>query len=100
MSRVYALFTTVVLIGGCAGAVAPPRSPSRTAEPGVSWTIRIGRPGGDAHDVCRSDTGGTCIIGASTSGSPRVAAVSVYLHPGRVPATFSGAVLIGFVDGP
>jgi hypothetical protein len=100
MSQVYTLLVVLVLIGGCAGAVAPPRSPGRAADPGVSWRISTGSPSGDADDVCSSDSGGRCIIEPSTSASPRIAAVSVYLHPGHLPATFSGAVLIEFVEGP
>jgi hypothetical protein len=100
MSYGCALVVTLVWLGGCAGAVAPPRSPSRTAEPGISWRIGMGPPGGYVDDICRSDRDDPCIVAASTAGSPRVAGVSVYLHPGDLRATFTGSVLIEFVDGP
>jgi hypothetical protein len=81
---------------GCAGAVAR-LSQTTPSEPRVSWRMRSGPLGGDGTEICRSDMPGPCVVQASTAARPRTAAVSVFLHPGGTPTTYTGAVLVGFI---
>src|SRR5918999_104361 len=81
----------------CAGRVAPePIGPSTA--PRVSWRIRTGSLDAGGREVCASDSRQRCVLQASTTDDPRLGAVSVFLHAAGAPTTYTGALLIGFVE--
>lgn len=82
---------------GCAGAIAPELSAPSTV-PGVSWRIRTGSLDTGGREVCASDGQQRCILEVSTPDDPQLGTVSVFLLPGDARTTFSGALLVGFVD--
>jgi hypothetical protein len=83
-------------MSACAGRVAPvPAAPAE--EPRLFWRVRAGPLDGHQEEMCRSDTRRECVIPASTTGEPIVAAVSLFLYPAGMTTTYDGTVSVGFI---
>lgn len=85
---------------GCASHAPEPRGLA-PGTPHVSWVIMSGdRDNPDRDFVCQSDPPNNCVIPASQPDARVFTDVHLYFHGAGSETKYSGAVHLGFLEGP
>lgn len=96
----FLIVLSATISASCATHAPEPRGLA-PGTPHVSWVIMSGdRDTPDRDFVCQSDPRNDCVMPASKPGAQVFSDVHLYYHGAGTETKYSGAVQIGFFEGP